>query len=43
MSRYLLDTHICIAWLKNDVAIVQRIKHANCRHCLCTQLNRCDT
>lgn len=25
MSRSLLDTNICIAWLKNDGAIVQRI------------------
>jgi tRNA(fMet)-specific endonuclease VapC len=36
MSRYLLDSNICIAWLKNDKAIVQRIIAAGENQiCLC--------
>ncbi len=32
MSRYLLDTNICIAWLKNNQAVVQRIIEAGENH-----------
>ena len=28
MSRYLLDTNVCIAWLKNNESVVQRVINA---------------
>ena len=32
MSRYLLDSNICIAWLKNNQTVVQHIIEAGENH-----------